>query len=496
MSEQQSSYRQIIKATSLFGGVQAFGIVVSVIRSKFVAVLLGTAGMGINGLLLSTTNFISSITNFGLGTSAIKNVSSAAASGDDIQVSKVVRVVRRLVWITGLFGMIMMAALSPWLSIITFGNRDYTIAFILISLTLLLNQIFSGQMVLLQGLRKLKYLAKANIIGLVVGLLITIPVYYFWRLDGIVPVMIITSVTGVGLSWLFARKVKIKPVTITSNETLVVGKDILKLGFVLSLNGMIVSLVSYLVRIYISNTGGINQVGLYNAGFSIINTYVGMVFTAMGTDYYPRLSAVSNDNKSSRILINQQAEIAILILAPILAVFLVFIKWVVMLLYSVEFVAINDMIHWAMIGIFFKAASWSIAFSIIARGANKLFLWNEILANSYTLLFNIIGYRLAGLEGLGISFLVAYIVYFIQVFIVTRHKYSFNFESAFFKIAGFQILLALLCFGIMRLLIAPWSYIIGSLVILLSALYSLRELEKRIALKEIILKKFKDIRNR
>jgi O-antigen/teichoic acid export membrane protein len=496
MSEQQSSYRQIIKATSLFGGVQVFGIVVSVIRSKFVAVLLGTAGMGINGLLLSTTNFISSITNFGLGTSAIKNVSSAAASGDDIKVSKVVKVVRRLVWLTGLFGMVMMAALSPWLSKITFGNKDYTVAFILISLTLLLNQIFSGQMVLLQGLRKLKHLAKANIIGLVVGLLVTIPVYYFWRLDGIVPVMIITSITGVALSWFFARKVKIKPVTITRNETYTVGKDILKLGFVLSLNGMIVSLVSYLVRIYISNTGGINQVGLYNAGFSIINTYVGMVFTAMGTDYYPRLAAVSADNESSRLLINQQAEIAVLVLAPILAVFLIFINWVVMLLYSVEFVAINQMIHWAMIGIFFKAASWSIAFSIIAKGANKLFLWNEILANSYTLLFNIVGYRLAGLEGLGISFLVAYIVYFIQVFIVTRRKYSFNFESAFYKVAGFQILIALLCFGIMRLLSAPWAYIIGSLLIMISALYSLRELEKRIALKEIFLRKIKDLINR
>jgi O-antigen/teichoic acid export membrane protein len=87
-----------------------------------------------------------------------------------------------------------------------------------------------------------------------------------------VPVIIITSVTGVGLSWFFARKIKLKPVVITRSETLTVGKEILKLGFVLSLNGIIVSLISYLVRIFISNTGGVEQVGLYNAGFSIINT--------------------------------------------------------------------------------------------------------------------------------------------------------------------------------------------------------------------------------
>ena len=57
MHAQQSSYRQIMKATSLFGGVQIFQIIISVIRSKFVAILLGPSGMGIVGLLASTTGW-------------------------------------------------------------------------------------------------------------------------------------------------------------------------------------------------------------------------------------------------------------------------------------------------------------------------------------------------------------------------------------------------------------------------------------------------------
>ena len=54
--------------------------------------------------------------------------------------------------------------------------------------------------------------------------------------------------------------------------------------------------------------------------------YLGMIFNAMGTDYYPRLSAVSNDSKQASEIINQQAEITILILAPLLSVFFVFIN--------------------------------------------------------------------------------------------------------------------------------------------------------------------------
>ncbi len=99
------------------------------------------------------------------------------------------------------------------------------------------------------------------------------------------------------------------------------------MGFLLSVSGLMTTGTAYILRVFISNTGGVDQVGLYSAGFAIINTYVGMVFTAMGTDYYPRLSAVAGDNTKATQTINQQAEITLLILAPILVVFMVFINW-------------------------------------------------------------------------------------------------------------------------------------------------------------------------
>jgi len=442
--------------------------------------------MGIVGLLTSTTGFVSALTNFGLGTSAVKNVAAASATGDEARVSKIVTVLRRLVWITGCLGMILTAVLSPWLSQLTFGNRDYTFAFIWISVTLLFQQLSSGQMVVLQGLRKLNYLARANVTGSVIGLLIAVPVYYKWRIDGIVPVIIISALSSMLLSWYFARKVGVRSVEVTKKETLAEGKEMLKMGFMISLSGLITTAVSYLVRVYISNTGGVEQVGLYAAGFAIIGTYVSMVFTAMGTDYYPRLSAVANDNIKSRELINQQAEVAILILAPILAVFLVFINWVVTLLYSTKFIAVNEMIHWAALGMYFKAASWSIAFILLAKGASQLFFWNELLANLYVLVFNVLGYKIAGLEGLGISFMAAYFLYLVQVFFLARIKYSFSFDHIFYKVAGFQFLLGLLCFALMRSLNSPWTYILGSVLIVISVLFSLKELDKRMELRALL----------
>jgi O-antigen/teichoic acid export membrane protein len=494
MKENQSSYRQIFKATSLFGGVQVFNIIISVIKSKFVALLIGPAGMGIAGLLTSTTQFITSLTNFGLGVSSVKNVAAAAATGNEERVSTIVTVLRRLVWFTGLLGAIVTFALAPVLSRTTFGNSDYTYAFMWISVTLLFQQITSGQMVVLQGLRKLQYLAKSNMTGSILGLLISVPVYYVWKLDGIVPVLIISSVSSMLLSHYFSNKAGVRSVKISGKEVVTEGKDMLKMGFILSLNGITVVGVSYLVRIFISHTGGIEQVGLYSAGFAIITTYVGMVFSAMSTDYYPRLSAVAQDNKAAAGLINQQGEVAILILAPILSFFLVFINFIILILYTPKFIAVNAMIHWAAMGMYFKAASWSIAFILLAKGASKTFLWNELLGNTYILGFNILGYKLAGLEGMGISFLAAYFVYFIQVFTLAKIKYSFSFNKVFFRVAGIQLGIGLTCFGVVRMLEAPWTYIIGSVLVILSGLFSIIELDKRIGVKEMISSGFKMFR--
>jgi len=324
MSEQRS-YRQIMKATSIFGGVQVIEILVQIIRSKAIAILLGPAGMGINSLLSSTIGLVQSLTNFGLQTSAVKNVAEANGTGDVTRVAVIITVLRRWVWITGLLGTILTLILSPWLSKITFGNREYTLAFIWISVSLLFNQLSSGQLVILQGLRKIRYLANANLTGAFLGLFVSIPMYYLWGVDGIVPAIIAMSLVNMLRTWYFARKIKLEKVEVTRKTTLVEGKQMLIMGFLLSMSGLMTTGAAYILRIFISNTGGVDQVGLYSAGFAIINTYVGMVFTAMGTDYYPRLSAVAGDDTKQTQTITQQAEIPLLILAPILVVFMVFI---------------------------------------------------------------------------------------------------------------------------------------------------------------------------
>lgn len=485
MAEERSSYRQIMKATSIFGGVQVFNILIQIIRSKVIAVLLGPAGMGIMGLLASTIDIISNLTNFGLKTSAVKDIAAANSTENTQRIAITITVFRRLVWITGTLGTLVTLVLSSWLSQFAFGNRDYTAAFIWISITLLVNQLSNGHLVILQGMRKLKYLAKANLLGSALGLFVTLPLYYFLGLDGIVPGMIGSACATLLLAWFYSRKIIIKPLKISQSQTLVEGKNMLQMGYMISLSGLLTVGASYIVRIFISRTGGIEQVGLYTAGFAIINSYVSLVFTAMATDYYPRLSAVAHDNILCKQTINQQAEIAILILAPILVIFLTFINWIVILLFSIKFIDVTVMIYWAVLGMFFKAASWSVGVVFLAKGSSKLYFWNELITNIYLLGLNILGYYYMGLTGLGISFAVAYLLHVGQVYFVSKIKFSFSFNRAFIIIFGIQFSIVILGFLTVKYCIKPYAYIIGVVLISISTWYSVMELDKRLGLKSI-----------
>ena len=84
-NSEQSSYRQIFKATSLFGGVQVFQILIGIIRTKFVAVLLGTTGVGIMGLFNAPLQLILSVTGLGITFSAVRDISEAYGSNDQQQ---------------------------------------------------------------------------------------------------------------------------------------------------------------------------------------------------------------------------------------------------------------------------------------------------------------------------------------------------------------------------------------------------------------------------
>ncbi|MBK7480386.1 MAG: oligosaccharide flippase family protein [Bacteroidales bacterium] len=264
--QDRSSYRQIVKATSLFGGVQVITILFGIIRVKFVAVLLGTQGVGIIGLLNSPLQLIASVTGLGISFSAVRDVSEANASNDKFRILKTIISLRRWSWFTGLLGVVVTMVFAPLLSQWSFGSKEYTWAFIWLSITLLLQAISKGQTAILQGTRRLKQMAKAGVIGSGLGLVTSIPLYYWLGISGIVPALILSAVASLLLSWYFSRKVAVEKITLTKRETFITGTNMARLGISMTIAGFIASLSTYILNAFISNHGGVEQVGFATMG--------------------------------------------------------------------------------------------------------------------------------------------------------------------------------------------------------------------------------------
>ncbi len=496
MNDNQQSYRKVLNATSLFGGVQFINIILRLIRSKAIALLIGPIGMGISNLLLTTMELINGLTNLGLERSAVKDISLANTNSNSKSVAITISILKKLVWLTITVGVILMVLSAPWLSEIAFGNKDYTISFRWISIALLFKQLSSSQLAILQGLRKLKSLAKANLLGNFIGLLITLPLYYYYKIDAIVPAIIIATFMSFVFTYYYSHKLDIESVTISRKEAVSEGKGMINLGVMLSLSSLITLLVAYIIRIYIGSANeteelGLIDVGLYSAGFVILNSYVGIIFNAMGTDYFPRLSEIANDITKLRKTVLEQATVAILLITPIIVVFLACAPFIIVILYSHEFSPIVAMVTWGILGMIFKAVSWSMGYMIIAKGDSKVFIKTAIGFNTILLSINIIGYHFGGLEGVGISFFIYYIIHFIAIRIITYYRYDFYFEKGFYKIFTFTVIMCFLAFSITLI---PSSILKNSLMIgliVVSCWYSYKELDKKIGVKDYLAGIFK-----
>lgn len=484
-----NSYKSMVKGTAIFGGVQFFNILINLIRGKLVAVLLGPEGMGISSLLTVSTNTIQQFSSFGLNLSAVKEISSAKDRGNSEYLSFIITVTRRLLYMTASLGALFSICFCSDLSYWTFGSENYKWHFVLLSIVIFFMTLSNGELAILQGTREIKKLAYSSIIGSSVGLFVGIPLYYFYSYDGIVPAMIVLSLVtyvfyrhnagriSLGLKHSWKRMVPL-------------AKKMMELGAIMMVATLLGTFTNYILNIFIGQSGSLDDVGLYQAANSITNQYVGLVFTAMSLDFFPRLSAISSDNDKVRTLVNRQLEIVVLIIAPIAIILIITAPLLIKLLLTDRFLSLVPVIRWMGLGIFLKAIAFPMGYISFSKGDKRTFLCLEgIWGNALMLFLNILFYYYWGIVGIGISFVLSYLFINFTYVYVTNKLYSFYYNrSAFFLILLFLILL-IVAFACSFISNSFCAYTLMIIILLLTSSYSLYELNKRLDIVALIKKR-------
>ena len=461
MSGERDSYRQILKATSVFGGVQVFSIIINLIKSKVIAVFLGTEGMGIYSLLQNPVNLVSQISGLGLNSSGIRDVAQHA--DDKIEFSKTVKTVQSWSRVTGLVGTIILFLMAPIISQWTFGNSAYSLDFRFLSLSVFLLAIGYENEIILKGKRRIVSVGKAGVFSAACSLLISVPLYYFFEVNGIVAVLVITNLLVFLFNHHFAKKEEVLPVKLSGREIFDRGKMMAALGCMMVLSTVIQTLTMYLVNLFIRIHGNISDVGLFQAGMQITNISIDLVFTAMAGDFYPRLAAICKDREQMNILVNQQVEVAALICSPILVGMITFCPILIQIFLSADFLPVQTFVCWLLLAASLRA-SWTIYYVMLAKGDTKSVFWLVILVNGLLLGFYPAGYHFLGLKGLGIGYLAMVLIYSVALCIYTQHKYRISYSLRNFVILLGSFFCCLLTFLSVQIFSGYLEYVINVLI--------------------------------
>ena len=388
----------------MLGGVQAFYILMSIVRNKLTAILIGTAGMGLADLYCRTLELLGNTTNFGIAFSAVRRLSSLHEKNDIREMAYYVRLVRTWTFLTALFGAVICLAFSPLISLFSTGSYDHTLTYCMLAPAVAFTTLAGGEIAILKGMRRLKNLALVSAAGALGTVLITIPLYAYLGLAGILPVIIGT--TGLTFALNLRASSRLFPYRISPHRLhfLRQGGKMLRLGSAYIAAGIIGSGAELLIRtIIVDSEGGYHMAGLYAAGLTLTVSYARLIFVAMDADYFPRLSAAVEDKVRANTTINQQIDILVLLMAPFLIIFAICLPIIVPILYTKAFLDVVPMVLCALPYMFFKAVYSPIAYLPLAAGKSRLYLFAELM---YYLVFATtvtVGYHLGGLVGAGLG---------------------------------------------------------------------------------------------
>ncbi|MDE6272665.1 MAG: oligosaccharide flippase family protein [Muribaculaceae bacterium] len=422
-----NSYKTILKRISAFGGLQIFNIFVNLLRGKFVAIILGPAGMGVSSLFLTASTTLQQLGSLGLNLSIVKEVAARQSTDSHAAVMTVSRI---LILLTSLLGAVLCAVLAPWLSEWTFGNRDYTWGFILLGGAVGLGIAGTGYQAILQGVGEIKRLSKASIVGSMTGLCFGVPLYYFFGTRGIVPAMVILALSLFLFYWISFRKaVKTEKIDFNWSDHSPLVRKLISLGIIFMIGSLVGSATNYVINAIVRYFGSLDDVGFFQAANSLTNQYIGIVFSALALDYFPRISAVSHDSAKLQETVNRQAEIVILLATPLLLGLITLTPLAIRILLSAEFLNIIPLIRWLAIGTLLQAVTFPLGYVFIAKDNKKAYVWVEVvIANLLWIICSVAGYLWLGLIGLGVSLVVRTAIDIGISYSLCRHFYGFRYS--------------------------------------------------------------------
>lgn len=368
---------QLITASVLTLASFGAGLVVSLIRSKIVAILLGPTGVGALANIGIYNTFVSTAGSAFAGQGATRAIVAARSGNSPDRVDWLVRYSLIVPPLVGVLIALVTIALSPMISSIVMGDQRYMPLVAISAVAIPLGLLTAGYAQILQSFLLIGSLAKANIATTAASLVLTVGLVVAFGLTGAVVATSLVTLVQLGIyfrrePWVIRARSWRRRLPLDWPAL----RPVIQLGMAGVIAGMATTLVSLLIRTDIVRVLGLEQNGVYQPVAASSDTYLEFLLASTSFYLFPRLTELLTTGRRADAAreLGHGLRLMLAVTVPFLLLAVAFSEPIVVLLYSSKFRDAADPLAIQMAGNILKVITWSIGAALLPLGFYRIWL--------------------------------------------------------------------------------------------------------------------------
>lgn len=388
------------------------------IANKVVAIYTGPGGVALIGAF---TNFIALALTFANG--AINNgviKYTSEYEGNEVQQKLLVSTSFKIsIYCSIIFGPILII-FAPIFSTWILTNNLYTNAIRVLGISIVLYSLNSLLISILNGRHQIKTYTLVNTIGSIVGLLFTIFLVYFFKVDGALYALVLSqSIVFFVTLLLIVKSPWFSWSYFTQPFNKVLAKKLGGFSLMAIVTAILVPVSQILLRNLLIDKVGIDGAGYWQGMMKVSDGYLLLIVTTLSTYYLPKLSSLKT-NKELRNEIFKGYKIILPVVLFGCAAIYYLRYWLIKVLYTPSFSPMEALFFWQLVGDFFKMAAWILSYLMLAKAMVKIFIFTEVLFTVLYVVFGFIFVHQFKLVGITFAFALNYLLYFLTMLYIFR----------------------------------------------------------------------------
>lgn len=381
----------LLKTSVLSGLAHVIRIITGVIVTKVIAVLIGPSGVAVIGQLQNILN-ISTLLSGDFLKTALLRFTAQYNQSESQDVADIWSASLKILIISSFITSALLFLGSKNIAIYFLKDESYHIVLKTLAFSLPFFVLNSFFLAILNGLKQIKLYIYISILINIVSLILVCILSYIYGLKGSLFAYVTNQSIVFILTIYLIRKeswFRLKNFRKHNFDQLQISKQLVQFSFITFTAIASSSLSMLYIRSFMIESLSIEGTGIWQALWTLSNLFIGLITTAVGTYLLPTMSGISNKN-----LLNKEIKASFIILAPIsffgLGLLYLLRDFIILTLYSPDFITMSDLIGWQLLGVFFKIIAWLFSISFVSQGLVKVSVMIEILfALSWCLLMTV-----------------------------------------------------------------------------------------------------------